>query len=560
MEITDTFAFTVSGFADDVTEVKDADGKVYAVNAEQDPAQRSITVTLKDGEEAVLIVPVGSYTVSEDGAVGGIVKIADGHTYAIRESSKQMTVNPGVTSSASFVNTLADEKQITVTKVWEDQDKRYELRPAENQFQVVLNGNNADYTVDKWILSEDANVWTGTVTVPAYDKSGEKITYTVTETSTGGSLENYGQDANNTTEITPADSEEQVNLINRLKTGSLTVTKTVAGLDETKLRDDSFTFTVYPAEGEDAQPIASISGVRHGETHTFEKLPYGSYRIVETTDAGAKHVYTTTVSVDNAEQTGGTECQAVMDETHKAVTAAFTNTAESVELDLTASTQIQVSKILKGRDLSEGEFKFVVKDVTDPNAPKQLAEGTNAAAKDGEAAVVNFPAAVLTFDTVGEYHYLLSEAVPENGTENGVIYDTNEYEVTVEVTIGENGALTAAVDGGKNLTFTNIYDTSRASLVLKGKKELRAGGRLLKDREFTFEVVESDEDGNPLDGASVQQVKNAADGSFAYEFVFDKSQKGTHYYRIKEAVPSDPETGMTYDTKSYVIQIDVADD
>ena len=121
---------------------------------------------------------------------------------------------------------------------------------------------------------------------------------------------------------------------------------------------------------------------------------------------------------------------------------------------LTGSADILAKKELQGGVFKAGQFSFVLKD----GDGKVLQTVTNDA--DGN---VSFH---VEYNKAGEYHYTISEVVPEdaeNNVKDHITYDTSEHDVMVTVTNGE-GKLEAAVtyDNGSSTspTFTNKYSTT----------------------------------------------------------------------------------------------------
>ena len=109
------------------------------------------------------------------------------------------------------------------------------------------------------------------------------------------------------------------------------------------------------------------------------------------------------------------------------------------------SAILGATKVLEGRDLTDGAFRFVV---TDANG-ERVAEGTNLA--NGR---VVFDA--LHFDGAGTYEYTIAEVV---GREDGMTYDRRSFRAVVEVVDNGTGALEATVnypDGDP--VFTNRYE------------------------------------------------------------------------------------------------------
>ena len=121
---------------------------------------------------------------------------------------------------------------------------------------------------------------------------------------------------------------------------------------------------------------------------------------------------------------------------------------------LTGSADILAKKELQGGVFKAGQFSFVLKD----GDGRVLQTVTNDA--DGN---VSFH---VEYNKTGEYHYTISEVVPEdaeNNVKDHITYDTSEHDVMVTVTNGE-GKLEAAVtyDNGSSTspTFTNKYSTT----------------------------------------------------------------------------------------------------
>lgn len=121
---------------------------------------------------------------------------------------------------------------------------------------------------------------------------------------------------------------------------------------------------------------------------------------------------------------------------------------------LTGSADILAKKELQGGVFKAGQFSFVLKD----GDGRVLQTVTNDAGGN-----LSFH---VEYNKAGEYHYTISEVVPEdaeNNVKDHITYDTTEHDVMVTVTNGE-GKLEAAVtyDNGSSTspTFTNKYSTA----------------------------------------------------------------------------------------------------
>ena len=128
----------------------------------------------------------------------------------------------------------------------------------------------------------------------------------------------------------------------------------------------------------------------------------------------------------------------------------FTNTyvASSTQVTFTAK------KVLNGKDLAAGEFKFELKE-----GDTVVETATNAA--DG---TVTFKAK--DFAKAGVYTYTITEV---KGNDENITYDKNSYKVTVEVVDNGAGKLVATVTDN-NPTFTNTYTEPKKEEPKEGPK------------------------------------------------------------------------------------------
>ncbi|MDO4383809.1 MAG: FctA domain-containing protein, partial [Eubacteriales bacterium] len=124
---------------------------------------------------------------------------------------------------------------------------------------------------------------------------------------------------------------------------------------------------------------------------------------------------------------------------------AFTNNYKPVSAESSVSDSLKVKKILKGRDLKEGEFHFVMKDADG----KEVATATNKA--DG---IIQFQAQ--KFTEAGTYNYTIEEV---SGDLDRVTYDETVHHVTAVVTDSYDGKpLSVTWNAGETaVEFHNVY-------------------------------------------------------------------------------------------------------
>lgn len=270
----------------------------------------------------------------------------------------------------------------------------------------------------------------------------------------------------------------------------------------------------------------------------------------------------------------------------------FTN-AYSASLDYGATTDLDVSKTMTGRAMTDGEFTFAVEGSATETATNDAKPANTA---DAIAMLRN-----ITFDQddIGQtYTYTVTEQVPAEGDadrKRGVTYDYSEYEIKVTVGLNQNdGTLTTdttvkqtknrageAIETpvehtfgtGKQITdgliaFTNEYKSSSIEVDIPTVplKKLVEGRNWAENESFTFNISKLTFDGYS-DAASLAKmpdiapIKVAFDGDNEAEFHFKGvtfDHAGTYVYEVSE-VPGSAE-GMTYSTAKSVITIEVVDD
>ena len=115
---------------------------------------------------------------------------------------------PGYVSNIeqySLTNVL-ETRDITVTKVWNDQNNKYGIRPGQITVQLLRNG---EAFKDPVVLSRD-NSWNYTFQdLPVKDADGNAYIYTASETSVIGYTTSV-QGTTITNTYIPADSSEPV--------------------------------------------------------------------------------------------------------------------------------------------------------------------------------------------------------------------------------------------------------------------------------------------------------------------------------------------------------------
>ncbi len=360
--------------------------------------------------------------------------------------------------------------------------------------------------------------------------------------------------------------------------------KTVENLSATADVDLSdFEFGLYEvdAEGNLTNPNAVVTAL---STHTgVAKLtldPFGNvgtyrYVVKEIAKTGseaktgwlynAPDVY---VNVVVGSDDGGATLNAKVYVTNKAGTVAVPQDATSVLSTYFQNTyqpapallSIPVSKHLTGRELQNGEFRFILADAAGQTNPVALPQPLTV--ENGIDTAFR-----LSFSKVGMYFYDITEDATFDGDGDGtpgvanVAYDHTTFRVAVAVT-DNDGVLSAeylvANVQGETIAFENQYTPPAVTATIGGTKTLT--GRPLKANEFTFVLTEAaDAQGTVKPEAAAYTAKNTAVGTFTFpELTYTAA--GTYYYVVTEQHAGETIHGVTYSDQAYVVTVTVTYD
>ena len=200
------------------------------------------------------------------------------------------------------------------------------------------------------------------------------------------------------------------------------------------------------------------------------------------------------------------------------------------------------------RVLTDGEFSFTITGQGDDAGYTQTVSNTGAG--------FTFPE--IEYTQPGTHTYTIAE---NTGNDSTITYDKTVYNVTVEVT-DDNGALKTAVSGlpesGK-AEFTNTYTPTAATVTgsqISGTKTLN--GRAAQDGEFTFDLLDSDN--NLVDTAANAAAADGEAKGFAFskDLTFDKV--GTYTYTVVEENGGKHIAGVDHDGSTFGVTIEVTQD
>ena len=370
-------------------------------------------------------------------------------------------------------------------------------------------------------------------------KLSREVSFTVTDDSKGKLSVSRNPDGNaaftftNTYNVTPVETSV---------TDQITATKVLTGRD---MAEGEFSFELVEGEGKDAKVVATGKNAADGKitmsTIEYTKAGTQTYTLREVkgnaggiTYSDAKFTIETTIT-DSGDGT--------LSATHvlkDVKVAEFKNSYNVTPKSSSVTEQITADKVLDGRDLKAGEFRF------------ELVEGNNVVAtgtNNADGKIVMDP---VTYTAAGEHTYILRET-KAGTTENGITYSTAEYTIVTTVKDNNDGTLSVEhkLQNVDKATFENAYTVTPKSFSVTDQitatKVLT--GRDLKEGEFSFELVE----GNDV----VATGKNDARGKIKMSPI-EYTAAGEHTYTLRE-VKGDAGNGITYDGKTYTIETTITD-
>ena len=305
------------------------------------------------------------------------------------------------------------------------------------------------------------------------------------------------------TTVSYSDDKEFNNIYEATGTAeNIAVSKVLTGRS---LADGQFEFVITEDGGTYTETVTNDANgnVNFADiSYNQDQIGTHTYSIVETNAGASGYTYdgmTVTVTIEVTDNGDGTLSTTVTysDDTE------FNNVYEATG----TADEIAVTKVLTGKDLSDGQFEFVLTETTDDLAEAPYTETvTNDA--DGN---VNFSSISYDQDQVGTHTYSIVET---NLEEAGYTYDDMTVTVTVEVIDNGDGTLSAEVTYSEDTEFNNVYETI--------------------------------------------EITNDARGNVNFtDIIYDQDQIGTHTYSITETDAK--AKGYTYDDMTVTVTIEVTD-
>lgn len=256
-------------------------------------------------------------------------------------------------------------------------------------------------------------------------------------------------------------SAEDIVFNNRTQTAQLEVFKEVQGTEDT---NKEFTFKVTLNDREE-----------------YFKLRAGQKKILQNIPVGTRYKVEETNLPDGYSLSSITNSEGVLTE-QSIVEVRATN-----KYNVNGSVALQAKKVLRGKELTSGQFTFELLDSTGKVLDTVKNDG------NGDVYFNTIP-----LSRAGVFNYKIREV---RGSENGITYDTHEETVRVNVTDDGRGTLTPQVTyDADGAVFTNSYTpqevpptVATSDVTIAKKLEGTTTGRLFNVK------VEVLKDGKPVE-------------------------------------------------------------
>ena len=542
-----------------VTGKNDADGKIVMDKITYDkPGTHTYTLREKLPNEAGLSNGITydktSYTIKTS-----VIDNGDGTlkvTHALEGTEPARFENKYNTAP----NESSVTDQIIATKSLTGRDLKagefsFELVEGEGAKVVATGTNDADGNIKMSTVKYDK---AGTHTYALREVKGDAdngITYSTAEYTIATTVTDDGNGKlaveHKLQGDEPAAFENAYNVtpVSSSVTDQITATKVLTGRG---LRDGEFSFELV--EGNDVVVTGKndADGKIVMDKITYDKPGEHTYILREVKGAEGNGItyddktYTVVTTItDNGK--GKLEAK---HELKDATTAEFKNSYKPNPDEFSVTDQITATKVLTGRDMTEGEFSFELVEGEGKDA-KVVATGKNAA--DGKITM-----STIEYTKVGTHTYMLHEA---KGNAGGITYSDAKF--TIETTITDNGDGTLKAEhvltGTEPAEFKNTYSVTPIETELDFGLSKAIDGRDWTDAdEFSFTI--SAPEGAPLPDPATVTVseKDAKDGIAAINFgKIRYTAAGTYKYEIRENAGN--AAGMTYDGHVATAEVTVTD-
>ena len=484
----------------------------------------------------------GSVTLSGTKKIDGRKLVADDvFSFELYESDEHFEMLSKAIDTAN-VNTATGEYKFNLS---------YKAEDVGKTFYYVIKEKNAGKTIDG--ITYSSQKYNITVKVDDDGAGGIKVIATV------------------------GDGYPALNALNF--TNKYEAAKTKKGFEGTKMLEgnrkinaNDFTFDLYKAKEDfsiDGAAIQSVKNNKDGK-FKFEDIEFtsaGTYRFIikensqapiggVTYDTSQYHI--TVKVIDNGKgklEISKTTILKKDGENSKEVQKiTFFNSYHAAD----ATVSLDGKKVLTGRDLADGEFKFLLYPANSEFIVSEQAEPLIALNKpDG-----SFTFDALTFSEANTYYFVIREDATIDSER--ITFDDSVYYVTVDIKDDENGKLVASnpviVNASSSsivdaVVFDNIYTPKPSDIAVDVKVHktvVNKGGESIGPENFEF-ILENLADSS----ASPLNVKTDEDGDAEFNLTFNENDIGKKYnYKLFEV--NTGKANVQYSTAEYKISITIS--
>ena len=505
------------------------------------------------------------------------------YTYEIWESEALSTLNPGVSASRALYQVV-----VTVT----DKDHNGTLT-VESKMTKLVGDDGVKYEKPQPIEDDTAKF------VNEYNTSEVKWTPSGTKTYTDATGENplksgmFHVIACTDNPDAPLPQGEGAMRVDhewggKMWYGALTTVEAGGGI---AFPQATFTFGNLDPETLDATfEYKIVEVVKVGDTWRAVRDVLADKTFDPAGMVYDQTVWTAKVTIADVGGTLELSAKYYKNDSEEPITGAmfsFDNSYKPDPAKLEGDTAIHGTKVLTGRDMAEGETFGFKLSAADDATQKAVDAGNIVIPQDADKAVVSgakagdetrFSFGEMTFKKPGTYSFAVQEDkycgndLDAAGTATGgIVFDRHVHKVTVTVTDDHTGKLVAAVsyDNGP-AKFENKYEQNAQFSGITVQKTLN--GRDMAADEFSFSIHGVDKEGAV---AATEAEAHLADSDLSFTnaaradgvacemakmngVTFTQADIGkTFAYEVREVVPADAKSGVSYDNSVHTLEITV---
>ncbi|MBR6957432.1 MAG: hypothetical protein IKH73_03170, partial [Erysipelotrichaceae bacterium] len=305
------------------------------------------------------------------------------------------------------------------------------------------------------------------------------------------------------------------------------------------------------ATSTETEPTAVFASILFGEPGTYE------YTITEVNDGLDGITYDTTphkVTVEVTEKTEISEEDDYLLTSYSLQANVLYDDEENLVITNTfspATAQIEVIKLLEGRDWQENDSFTVILNAVTEGAP--MPENTELTlTKDAQSGTFD----TIEFDKAGIYNYSVQEIA---GDEERMDYDPEPHSVIIVVSKAEDStnALHASVEyrDGETVKIVNTKTQPNPTEAQITVSKILKGRSWQENDSFTVTLSALTDDAPLPEDTALSLTKDAQKGSFG-TITFEAP--GTYEYLVREVAGN--EEKMSYDAAEHLVTIVVTDD